>query len=127
MEEGAAFAVALEFDLEGEETEAEIADVEAVKVVVVDGVGAEVPAWGVSYHASVAWHPSCRRKTVLNLVISWWARSLALFIPKCGLSLGCMWVVLSSRAASSILAVVLRMREKGTQSSLRLSRSSKWT
>ena len=82
---------------------------------------------GMGYHASVAWRPSWSRNTVLNLVISWWASSLALFMPKCGLSLGCMCAAESSRAGSSILALVVRMREKGTQSSLRLSRSSKCT
>ena len=35
-----------EFYLEGEEAEAEVADVEAVEVVVVEGVGAEVPGVG---------------------------------------------------------------------------------
>lgn len=44
MEKGAVLAVAFELGFEGEEAEAEVADVEAVKVVVVDGVGAEVPA-----------------------------------------------------------------------------------
>lgn len=44
--EGADFGVAPQFHLQGEEAEAEIADVEAIEVVVVDGVGAEVP--GVS-------------------------------------------------------------------------------
>ena len=46
VEEGAILRVAVELDLKGEEAEAEVADVEAVEVVVVDGVGAEVP--GVS-------------------------------------------------------------------------------
>jgi hypothetical protein len=41
--EGAALAVPLEFGLESEEAEAEVADVEAVQVVVVHRVGAEVP------------------------------------------------------------------------------------
>ena len=41
--EGADFRVPLELGVEGEEAEAEIADVEAVEAVVVDGVGAEVP------------------------------------------------------------------------------------
>jgi hypothetical protein len=62
--------VALQLDLQGKETQAEVTDVKAVEVVVVDGVGAEVPSCWESYHASVAWRPSCRRKTVLNLVIS---------------------------------------------------------
>lgn len=43
MEEWALFGMADEFLLHGVETEAELADVEAVDVVVVDGVGAVVP------------------------------------------------------------------------------------
>ena len=127
VEEGTGLGVAAEFYFESKEAEAEVADVEAVEVVVVDRVGAEVPASRREYQASVACLPSCRRKTVLNLVISWWASSLALFMPKWGLSLGCMCVLFSSPAPSSMRWPVRRMREKGTQSSLRLSRSSKWT
>lgn len=41
--EGTDERVAFEFYLQGEEAEAEIADVETVKVVIVDGVGTEVP------------------------------------------------------------------------------------
>lgn len=36
--------MSFEFDFQREEAEAEVADVEAIKVVVVDGVGAEIPA-----------------------------------------------------------------------------------
>jgi hypothetical protein len=41
--EGADLGVTFEFYFKGEEAETEVTDEEAVKVVVVDGVGAEVP------------------------------------------------------------------------------------
>lgn len=43
MEQRTGFTVAFELDLEREETQAEIADIEAVEVVIVDGVGTEIP------------------------------------------------------------------------------------
>ena len=43
--------MAAELFLEREKTEAEITDVEAVEVVVVDGVGTKVPWLGGIYHA----------------------------------------------------------------------------
>ena len=51
MKKGASFGVAAELFLEREEAEAEITDVEAVEVVVVDGVGTEVPRLSGIYHA----------------------------------------------------------------------------
>jgi hypothetical protein len=44
MKKRAALRVPLELHFQREEAEAEIADVEAIEVVVVDGVGAEVPS-----------------------------------------------------------------------------------
>jgi hypothetical protein len=44
MKKRAALGVPLELHFQREEAEAEIADVEAIEVVVVDGVGAEVPS-----------------------------------------------------------------------------------
>jgi flagellar biosynthesis GTPase FlhF len=44
MKKRAALGVPLELHFEREEAEAEIADVEAIEVVVVDGVGTEVPS-----------------------------------------------------------------------------------
>jgi hypothetical protein len=46
MVKRARLAVAAQLDLKGEEAEAKIADIEAVEVVVVDGVGAKVPGLG---------------------------------------------------------------------------------
>lgn len=46
MKQRTGLAVPFELDLQREETQAEIADIEAVEVVIVDGVGTEVP--GVS-------------------------------------------------------------------------------
>ena len=46
VKEGALLSVSQEFLLHGVETEAEVADVETIQVVVVDGVGTEVPRLG---------------------------------------------------------------------------------
>ena len=46
VEEGTFLSVSQEFLLKGEEVETEVADVEAIEVVVVDGVGTEVPRLG---------------------------------------------------------------------------------